>query len=227
MLSDKGIVGDAVAVAAPIILITGAGGGLGRVLFDSGVLQTLGTALVPLQLNVLLPCFIAACLKTAQGSGTVAIVVTASIVEPLLPALELDSPYDRAVVVIAIGAGALLVTHVNDSFFWVVVRFSGLDVREGLLLLSAGTAVMGSFTVAFVAVLKLNVALAMMVAVASLALAVVLSVLLQQQVLPENQGGGADRGTQFVALGQSLPAMPHHRSQYAEQGSPDEEAVSV
>jgi hypothetical protein len=108
------------------------------------------------------------------------------------------------------------------------VRFSGLDVREGLLLLSAGTAVMGAFTVAFVAVLKLNVALAMMVAVASLALAVVLSVLLQQQVLPENQGGGADRvGTQFVALGQSLPARPHHRSQYAEQGSPDEETVSV
>ena len=143
MLSASGWVGHAVKEAASIILITGAGGIFGRVLFDSGIADALGQALVDYQLGLFLPFILAAALKTAQGSSTVALITTASILLPMLPVLGLDTEWEKAMTVVAIGAGSSVISHANDSFFWVVTQMSGMNVRTGYRLFSLGSLVLG------------------------------------------------------------------------------------
>jgi GntP family gluconate:H+ symporter len=144
MLSTSGWVGEAVLAAATIIIITGSGGAFGKVLQGSGISDFItehtrqGTSL-----SILLPFVIAAALKTAQGSSTVAIITTAGIVAPLLGPLGLDDPTGRALAVVTIGAGSMVVSHVNDSYFWVVTGFSGMTVKQGYRLQTLGTLVEG------------------------------------------------------------------------------------
>lgn len=144
MLSASGWVGDAMLAAATIILITGAGGAFGKVLQNSGIADVIGDALASANLGIWLPFLIAAGIKTAQGSSTVAIITTAGLLAPLLEALGLDSATGRALVVVSIGAGSMVVSHANDSYFWVVTQFSGMDLSTGYRLQSVGTAVQGS-----------------------------------------------------------------------------------
>ena len=112
--------------AAPIVLITAAGGGFGGVIGATGVGATVAAAwggepgsegggTPAAGFSILVPMAIAAALKCAQGSGTVAITLTASLVAGMLP--EEVEGFQRALVVVAIGAGSLAVIHVNDSFF--------------------------------------------------------------------------------------------------------------
>jgi GntP family gluconate:H+ symporter len=155
MLSTSGWVGDAVAAAATIIIITGCGGAFGKVLQNSGISDVIGEHLgKSTSLSILLPFIIAAALKTAQGSSTVAISTTAGIVAPLMVALSLDGPTARALVVVAIGAGSMVVSHANDSYFWVVTGFSDMTVKEGYKLQTLGTLVEGG--VAAVALLVVS-----------------------------------------------------------------------
>ena len=125
-LSVDGAVGQGVNAAAPIVLITAAGGGFGGVIGATGVGATVAAAwggeagsegggMPAAGFSILVPMAIAAALKCAQGSGTVAITLTASLVAGMLPA-EVEG-FQRALVVVAIGAGSLAVIHVNDSFF--------------------------------------------------------------------------------------------------------------
>ncbi|MEM7022328.1 MAG: GntP family permease [Pseudomonadota bacterium] len=144
MFSDSGWVGEAIIAAAGIIIITGAGGAFGRVLQDSGIVGVIGESLADAPLGIWLPFMIAAGIKTAQGSSTVAIITTAGLMAPLLGPLGLDSETAKALVVVAIGAGSLVVSHANDSFFWVVTRFCGMSVPTGYRLLSLGTLVIGA-----------------------------------------------------------------------------------
>ncbi|WP_439958511.1 GntT/GntP/DsdX family permease, partial [Pseudomonas aeruginosa] len=78
--------------------------------------------------GLFMPFVVAAALKTAQGSTTVARVTTSALVAPLLPQLGLDSEMGRVLAVMAIGAGAMAVSHANGSFFWVVTQFSRMTV---------------------------------------------------------------------------------------------------
>ncbi len=144
MLSMTGWVGEAIVGAATIIIITGAGGAFGKVLQNSGIADVIGDALAGTHLGVWLPFLIAAGIKTAQGSSTVAIITTAGLVAPLLGSLGLDGETQRALAVIAIGAGAMVVSHANDSYFWVVTQFSDMDVKTGYRLQTLGTLVQGS-----------------------------------------------------------------------------------
>jgi gluconate:H+ symporter, GntP family len=144
MLSMTGWVGEAIVGAATIIIITGAGGAFGKVLQNSGIADVIGGALTGSNLGVWLPFVIAAGIKTAQGSSTVAIITTAGLVAPLLASLGLDGDTQRALVVVAIGAGAMVVSHANDSYFWVVTQFSGMDVKTGYRLQTLGTLVQGT-----------------------------------------------------------------------------------
>jgi GntP family gluconate:H+ symporter len=105
MLSSGGWVGEAILAAATIIIITGAGGAFGKVLQNSGIAKIIGENLTGSPMGILLPFVIAAGIKTAQGSSTVAIITTASLVAPLLASLGLDSDTAKALVVVAIGAG--------------------------------------------------------------------------------------------------------------------------
>jgi GntP family gluconate:H+ symporter len=93
-------------------------------------------------------------IKTAQGSSTVAIITTASIIAPLLPVMGLDEPFSKAAVVIAIGAGSAVVSHVNDSLFWVVTQLSGFSVNEGYRIHTLGTGVLGISAMIFLCLIS-------------------------------------------------------------------------
>lgn len=114
--------------AAPILLITGAGGAFGAVLKVTPLGDYLGTTLSALGIGLFMPFVVAAALKSAQGSTTVALVTTSALVAPMLGQLGLDSEMGRVLTVMAIGAGAMTVSHANDSFFWVVTQFSRMPV---------------------------------------------------------------------------------------------------
>ncbi len=144
MLSTTGWVGEAIVSAAIIIVITGAGGSFGKILQNSGIAGVIGAGLKGHEsIGILLPILIAAGIKTAQGSSTVSLITTAGLILPLLPTLGLTSEMSKALVVVAIGAGSMMVSHANDSFFWVVTQFSGMTVNQGYRLQTLGTLVTG------------------------------------------------------------------------------------
>jgi len=147
MLSTSGWVGEGVMAAATIIIITGCGGAFGKVLQNSGIADVIaGNLGQSTSLSLLLPFAIAAGLKTAQGSSTVAIIATAGIISPLLEALGLEGATARALTVVAIGAGSMAVSHANDSYFWVVTGFTKMTVKQGYKLQTFGTFVEGCAT---------------------------------------------------------------------------------
>lgn len=147
-----GWVGEGLKEAAPILLITGAGGAFGTVIRNTGVadqlqamdLSVFGTG----ALFLIVPFLIAAALKTAQGSSTTALVITSTLVAPLVVELGITGGVPLALVVMAIGAGAMTVSHVNDSFFWVVTEFSGMKVTDAYKAMTMSTLLMGLTTIA-------------------------------------------------------------------------------
>lgn len=143
MLSTDGWVGKALINASSILLITGAGGIFGKVLQNSGIAAYMGDTLSDLNMGIWLPFILAAAIKSAQGSSTVALITTASIIAPLMETLGFVSGIDKAMVVVAIGAGSAVVSHANDSFFWVVTQMSGMDVKTGYKTQSLGTFILG------------------------------------------------------------------------------------
>lgn len=118
--------------AGIIVLITGAGGAFGAVLSVVDLASILELESNFVGSGICIAFFIASVLKTAQGSSTVAIITTAAIMAPLLVAVGLESSVSKACTVVAIGAGAMTVSHVNDSYFWVVSQFSNMDVKTAL-----------------------------------------------------------------------------------------------
>jgi GntP family gluconate:H+ symporter len=100
-------------------------------------------------LGIWLPFIVAAVLKSAQGSSTVAIITTASLMAPLMGSLGLTNPASIALSVVAIGAGSMVVSHANDSYFWVVSQFSKMSVNQAYKLQTIGTLIEG-FTAAVV-----------------------------------------------------------------------------
>jgi GntP family gluconate:H+ symporter len=129
--------------AGVIILITGAGGAFGAILRESGVGDIIGESFANMELGLLLPFIIAAVLKSAQGSSTVSIITTAAIMAPILASFGLESSLGRVLTVLAIGSGAMTVSHLNDSFFWVVAQFSGLDTATALRSQTIATLIQG------------------------------------------------------------------------------------
>ncbi|HMO10546.1 MAG TPA: gluconate:H+ symporter [Actinotalea sp.] len=127
-----------------IILVTGAGGVFGQVLEDSGVGDALEEVFVGSGLPLILLAFIAAALlRVALGSGTVATVTSAAIVAQVAEGADLSAGM-LAAVVIAIGAGATVLSHVNDSGFWLVNRYLGLTERQTLMTWTAMQTIMGA-----------------------------------------------------------------------------------
>ncbi|MEX0905578.1 MAG: GntP family permease [Balneolaceae bacterium] len=134
---------EALKKAGIIILITGAGGAFGAVLRETDLGDFAAQFASGGGLGILIPFLIAAFLKTAQGSSTVAIITAAAICAPLLEPMGLESATGKALVVLAIGAGSLTVSHVNDSYFWVVAKFSDMDTATALKTHTTTTLVMG------------------------------------------------------------------------------------
>lgn len=140
-------IGQGLVIAAPILLVTGAGGAFGAVLAATPLGEFLGSSLSSLGIGMLMPFLVAAALKTAQGSSTVAMVTASALVAPLLPQIGLDSDMGRALTVMAVAAGAMTVSHANDSYFWVVAQFSRMDVATAYRAHTAATLAMGIVTI--------------------------------------------------------------------------------
>ncbi|MDT0539094.1 MULTISPECIES: GntP family permease [Croceitalea] len=157
LLSDSGWVGKALLSASSIILITGAGGIFGKILQNSGIGDHLAEMLSGVSLGIWLPFILTAAIKTAQGSSTVALITAASIMAPLMVSMGFDTEIQRAMVVIAIGAGALVVPHANDSGFWVVTQLTGMDIKTGYKLYTLGALITGLFAALMVFLITLFV----------------------------------------------------------------------
>ncbi|MCL2194188.1 MAG: GntP family permease [Treponema sp.] len=127
------VVEKTLKMMGPILFITGAGGVLGHVIRESGVIDVITQDADALQnLGLFFPFLLGAVIKTAQGSSTVAMIITSGMVAPLMTDLGLDATdMARTLTVMAVGAGAMIVSHANDSWFWVVTRLSGISPQNG------------------------------------------------------------------------------------------------
>lgn len=148
--------------AGPILFITAAGGVLGTVISQSGLIGIITSHAQDISgLGILLPFAIAALLKTTQGSSTVAITTTAAIMglftdpSSMMTALGLTTPISAVLTVLAIGAGAMTVSHANDSYFWVVTTFSGLDAKSGYKTQTVSTLILGVTAIASICLLNM------------------------------------------------------------------------
>jgi len=134
---------SAIEKAGPILIIVASGGMFGLVIKETGVGAYIGELLVNTGLGLAVPFLIAAILKTAQGSSTVAIITAASFVAPMLPALGLQTETGKLLTMISMGAGSMMISHANDAYFWVITRFSGININTTLRVYSTATIIMG------------------------------------------------------------------------------------
>ena len=143
---------DAAEKAGGILVIIGAGGAFGAILTATKIGQQFSQSLPLGSLGILFPFLLTFILKTAQGSSTVAIITAASILQPLLPALGLTSDQGHLLCVLSMGAGSMMISHTNDAYFWVITKFSGLEMNTMLKVYSIATLLMGitAFTMVYI-----------------------------------------------------------------------------
>lgn len=146
---------EAAEKAGGILVIIGAGGAFGAILAATQVGQHVSKAVNLQALGIFFPFLLTAVLKTAQGSSTVAIITAASIIQPLLPSLGLDSDMGKLLAVLSMGGGSMMLSHANDAYFWVIARFSGLDMRSMLQVYTIASLFMGLVTLLVVFILSL------------------------------------------------------------------------
>ena len=138
--------------AVPILFITGMGGGLGKVIQTISFQDYFTNLSFNNSFGLLIPFLIAAFLKTAQGSSTVAIITSSSICLPLLPLIGLETELGKVWIIMAIGVGSMTVSHLNDSYFWIVSQMSMIDTKTALKTHTVGTFIQGliGFAILFI-----------------------------------------------------------------------------
>ena len=147
---------DTLKTVGPILFVTAAGGVLGKVISSTDMINyiTQNAALLE-TIGIFFPFILAAILKPAQGSSTVALTTTAGIVAPILPVLGLTTPVRTALTVMAIGAGAMTVSHANDSYFWVVTNFGAMTPEKGYKTQTVATLILGISSMVEIFILSL------------------------------------------------------------------------
>ena len=149
---------SALGPVCSIILITGAGGMFGAVLRAGGIGEALAGTLEDIGLPVIVAAFvISVCLRVAQGSATVALTTTAGLIAPVVEATSGLSSSDLALIVIAIAGGATVLSHVNDSGFWLVSRFLDMSEKTTLRTWTVMETLLGTIGFAFAYVLSVIV----------------------------------------------------------------------
>jgi len=148
---------DGVTNSAGILAITGAGGAFGEILKSLPLADALSSTLLQMNVGVFLPFIIAAILKSAMGASTVAMILTSAMVAPLMPALGFTSEIGKVLVIMAIGAGSMTVSHANDSYFWVVSQFSDMNTQQAYKCQTGVTLVQGITTIVVVFIVSLFV----------------------------------------------------------------------
>lgn len=146
---------EAAEKAGGILVIIGAGGAFGAILAATKVGEHVSNAFDLQAMGILFPFLLTAVLKTAQGSSTVAIITASSIILPLLSSLGLQSETGRLLAVLSMGAGSMTVSHANDAYFWVIAKFSGLEMKPMLQVYTVATLLMGLVTLLVVYILSL------------------------------------------------------------------------
>ncbi|WP_068433103.1 GntP family permease [Piscicoccus intestinalis] len=150
------ILNDALGPVCAIILVTGAGGMFGGVLRASGIGEALAGSLEQTGLPVIVAAFVVStALRVAQGSATVALTTTAGLMAPTVAATSGLSALDLCLIVIAIACGATVLSHVNDSGFWLVGRFLGMDEKTTLKTWTVMETILGTVGFIFAFVLSL------------------------------------------------------------------------
>ena len=155
LLADATWMETVFANVAGVLLTLGSAGGLQRICQETGMAELIGERIASLHGGVIIPFLVAAVIKTLQGSSLVAAIAAAGMIQPSLAALGLDGENGRALATLAIGAGAMAVSHVNDDYFWLVTWNAGITPARGLAALSLGTLVQGLGTVVLLAILSL------------------------------------------------------------------------
>ncbi|MDN6178961.1 MAG: GntP family permease, partial [Micrococcaceae bacterium] len=136
-----------------VILITGAGGMFGGVLRASGIGEALSDVLGDLGVPLILAGFlISGILRVAQGSATVALTTAAALLAPAVAVAGLND-IQLATMVVAVAAGSVIISHVNDSGFWLVGRFFDMDVKTTLKTWTVLETLIGVVGFAFAAVI--------------------------------------------------------------------------
>jgi GntP family gluconate:H+ symporter len=148
------VLDSAIDKSGSILAVTAAGGAFGEVIQALELGKVFGEQFAASGLGLFIPFALAVIFKTAQGSSTVAVISTASIVAPLLPSLGMDTEGGQLFALMAAGAGSMVFSHTNDSYFWVISKFSKLDTATTLKLQSTMTALMGITT--FLTILGLS-----------------------------------------------------------------------
>lgn len=148
------ILQDSVEKAGGILVIIGMGGAFGAILTAAKIGDHFSQSVALGSMGIFFPFLLTSVLKTAQGSSTVAIITASSLVLPLLPALGLDTETGKLLCVLAMGAGSMMISHANDAYFWVIAKFSGLEMKTMLKVYSVATIFMGLTTLIMVYVLS-------------------------------------------------------------------------
>jgi gluconate:H+ symporter, GntP family len=139
---------------APLLLVVGASGGLARVFDETGMAELLAEHALHPRFGILTPFLAAAIVKTMQGNSLTAVLTASGMVEPMLPALGLDSASGRALAAAAVGAGSMAICHVNDPFFWIAASMGRLSPGRALYVISLGSAVMAIGALVVLAAVK-------------------------------------------------------------------------
>jgi gluconate:H+ symporter, GntP family len=161
-IAGKGLANDAWSarvlgqVAGPLLAV-GAAGGLQRLCQETGMAELLGERISAWHLSgaggLFVLFLVAATVKTLQGSSLVAAITAAGIAQPLLIPFGLDAANARALAALAVGAGAMTASHVNDDFFWLASLTSGIRPLRALAALTVGTLLQGIVAVGVLMVL--------------------------------------------------------------------------
>jgi GntP family gluconate:H+ symporter len=139
---------------APLLLAVGASGGLARVFDETGMAELLAEYALHPRFGILTPFLAAAIVKTMQGNSLTAVLTASGMVEPMLPALGLDSASGRTLAAAAVGAGSMAICHVNDPFFWIAASMGRLSPGRALYVISLGSAVMAIGALVVLAAVK-------------------------------------------------------------------------
>jgi GntP family gluconate:H+ symporter len=154
MVKLEKLCGDSLAPICGVILVTGAGGMFGGVLRASGIGDALANVLTDTGMPIIVAAFvISTCLRVAQGSATVALTTTAALIAPTVAATTGLSELDLCFIVISIAGGATVLSHFNDSGFWLVSRLLEMDEKTTLKTWTVMETLLGSIAFIIVAAL--------------------------------------------------------------------------
>ncbi len=148
LAGDSAWIGRVLANVSGILLVVGAAGGLQRLCQETGMAELVGERLLGWPAGLAVPFIVAAAVKTLQGSSLVAAITAAGMVQPMLTSLGLADENGKALAVLAVGAGAMTVSHVNDEFFWLVADRLGVSPGRGLSSVTVAMLLQGLIAVA-------------------------------------------------------------------------------